>query len=127
MHKQPHEYTNRILIAVSGLSPQIITETLYALATQETPFVPTEIHVFTTQEGFDRARLTLLGELGDKSGWLARLRQDYQLPEIKFDESCVHVLKDEQQKPLSDIRTEHDNMLLADLITHIMLVMRYRC
>jgi CRISPR-associated protein (TIGR02584 family) len=120
MHKQPHEYTNRILIAVSGLSPQIITETIYALATQEVPFVPTEIHVFTTQEGFDRARLTLLGEIGDKSGWLARLRQDYQLPEIKFDESCIHVLKDEQQNALSDIRTEHDNMLLADLITQTM-------
>jgi CRISPR-associated protein (TIGR02584 family) len=119
-HKQPHEYNHRILIAVSGLSPQIITETIYALATQEVPFVPTEIHVFTTQEGFDRARLTLLGDIDDKSGWLARLRLDYQLPEIKFDESCIHVLKDEQQKPLSDIRTEHDNMLLADLITQTM-------
>ena len=42
--KNPSEYTKRILLAVSGLTPQIVTETIYALAMRvEDPFVPTEV------------------------------------------------------------------------------------
>ena len=29
--KQPHEYDKRILVAVTGLTPQVVTETLYCL------------------------------------------------------------------------------------------------
>ena len=36
-----------ILVAVSGLSPQILTETLYALV-EEQKFVPDEIDIITT-------------------------------------------------------------------------------
>ena len=51
----------KILLAVTGLSPQIVTETLYALAVgQDTPWVPDEIHLITSCEGADRARLSLL-------------------------------------------------------------------
>jgi hypothetical protein len=31
--KAPHQYPRRVLLAVCGLSPQIVTETIYALAT----------------------------------------------------------------------------------------------
>ncbi|PJA57556.1 MAG: TIGR02584 family CRISPR-associated protein, partial [Rhodocyclales bacterium CG_4_9_14_3_um_filter_68_10] len=58
---QPHEYERRILLAATGLSPQVVTETLYALTQRRAPaFVPTEIHLVTTAEGAERARLTLL-------------------------------------------------------------------
>ena len=30
--QQPHDYSRHLLVAVTGLSPQIVTETLYALA-----------------------------------------------------------------------------------------------
>ena len=37
-----HSYPRRILLCVTGLTPQILTETLYALAVQrQPPFVPT--------------------------------------------------------------------------------------
>lgn len=40
----PHTYPRRILVAVTGLSPQVVTETLYALAVAaDLPFVPTDI------------------------------------------------------------------------------------
>ena len=40
----PAAYPRRILLAVTGLSPQIVTETLYALAVKGNPaWVPTEI------------------------------------------------------------------------------------
>ena len=54
-------YPRRILLAVTGLSPQIVTETLYALAVgQDTPWIPDEIHLITSCEGAERARLSLL-------------------------------------------------------------------
>lgn len=111
---QPHRYQKRILLAVIGLTPQVITETVYALAQLAEPFHPTELHIITTQEGFSRIRLTLLG---DNPAWLTRLEQDYSLPNVSFDESRIHVLADEQGIILDDIRTDADNECLADTIT----------
>lgn len=34
---EPHQFPRRILLCVTGLSPQIITETLYALTEQQRP------------------------------------------------------------------------------------------
>lgn len=111
----PGNFRRRILVAVTGLSPQIVTETLYALAVQQQPaFVPTEVHLITTQEGANRARLSLLSE---SPGGFHALRQDYGLPEIEFPESHIHVLIDADGKPLDDIRTPEDNRIAADLIT----------
>ena len=110
----PHTYPRRVLLAVSGLSPQILTETLYALAVaHQPPFVPTEIRLVTTTEGAERARLSLLS---DDPGWLARLRRDYDLPEITFDVSHIEVPHDADGEPLTDIRTPGDNMRMADCL-----------
>jgi CRISPR-associated protein (TIGR02584 family) len=49
--ERPHSYARRILVTVAGVTPQIITETIYALITQDPAFVPTEVHVFTTEVG----------------------------------------------------------------------------
>jgi hypothetical protein len=48
--KDPQDYPRRALLAVAGLSPQIVTETLYALAVRGEPrFLPTEVHIITGQ------------------------------------------------------------------------------
>lgn len=113
--RRPASFPRRILLAVTGLSPQIVTETLHALAVgRDDPFVPSEIHVITTAEGAERARLALLS---DKPGWFHRLRADFGLPEIAFDASHIHVLHDADGKPLSDIRSPGDNLACADFIT----------
>ena len=94
----PERYPRRILLCVAGLSPQIVTETLYALTvTGEPRFVPTEIHLLTTAEGAERARLTLLS---DEPGWFHRLRQDYGLPEIRFTLDTIHILRAADGRPL---------------------------
>lgn len=60
---QPHEYPRRILLAVTGLSPQVVTESVYALANTVDPaFVPTEFHLVAMAEGAEQAWLTLLSE-----------------------------------------------------------------
>ncbi|MGQ9862429.1 MAG: CRISPR-associated ring nuclease Csm6 [Thiobacillaceae bacterium] len=110
-------YPRRILLAVTGLSPQVVTETLFALAIrQQPPFIPTEIHLLTTEEGAQRARLALLS---DAPGWFHRLRKDYGLPEIAFDAQHIHVLTSADGTPLSDIRSPHDNECAADAITEM--------
>jgi len=112
---EPGQYSRRILLGVTGLSPQIITETLYALAvTGKPPFIPTEIHLITTADGAERARLTLLS---DDPGWFHRLCRDYGLTGVRFDEDCIHVLRGAGGEGLSDIRTLADNAAAADRIT----------
>ncbi len=109
-------YRRRILLAVTGLSPQVVTETVYALAVaQEMPWIPTEVHLITTSEGAKRARLSLLSE---EPGWFGQLIEDYGLPEIAFNEDHIHVLRDAQDRPMEDIRSIEDNRLAADQITN---------
>ncbi|NDP59537.1 MAG: TIGR02584 family CRISPR-associated protein [Oxalobacteraceae bacterium] len=105
----------RILLAVSGMSPQIVTETLYALVTRPgNPWLPDEIHLLSTQEGCERAKAELLHESRDMFGKFCR---DY-VPEghvIKFDEQCLHAFT-RGGEPLSDIRDLEDSALVADAI-----------
>ncbi len=113
--RAPAHYPRRILLAVAGLTPQVVTETLYALVVNEAePFIPTEVHLITTQEGAERARLTLLGE---DPGWFHRLCREYGLNGVHLDEDNVHVLRNVQGRPLQDIRTPSDNESAADLIS----------
>jgi CRISPR-associated protein (TIGR02584 family) len=104
-------YPTRILLAVTGLSPQVVTETLYALHRQQSP-LPTEVHLLSTAEGAERARLTLL-----TGNWFSRLRKDYALPEITFIETHIHILKDAEDRVMEDIRTLEDNRAAADAIS----------
>ncbi len=114
----PHLYPRRILLAVTGLSPQVLTETLYALAVQRQPaFVPDEVHVITTGEGADYARHTLL-ENG--MGRFGELLADYGLTgRVRFDAGCIHVITDAAGRPLSDIQSPADNGSAADAITEL--------
>lgn len=113
--KAPHEYSRRILLLVTGLSPQIVTETVYALAVASQPrFVPTEVHLLTTTAGAARANLALLSQA---PGWFKRLRDDYQLPEIHFSARNIHVVQDATGNALADIRAIEDNERAANAIT----------
>lgn len=116
--KGPHEFERRVLVAVSGLSPQILTETVYWLSVRQEPrFIPTEVHLITTSEGASRARLCLLGE---EQGWFERLRAEYNLPLMGFSDSNIHVIEDRASTPLEDIRTPEDNLRAADTIIELL-------
>lgn len=107
------QHPRRVLLAVTGLSPQIVTETLYALAV-ERKWIPTEIRIITTRQGEEKARLTLLS---DNPGWFRRLREDYGLPEIRFTAEHIHVITGPDGQPLDDILQDADNVAVADFIT----------
>jgi CRISPR-associated protein (TIGR02584 family) len=114
--QHPSTFPRRALLCVAGLFPQVVTETLYALAVQlRPPFVPTEIHVVSTLEGIKRARLMLLSPDQDRFGQLCR---DYRLEGIAFGEDRLHVLQG-PQGALTDIRDEYDNEAAADYLTRL--------
>jgi len=115
----PSQYPRRILLCVTGTSPQIITETLYGLAIEPgdgSPFVPTEVLVLTTAKGAQQARLSLLAEDRDMFG---RLCRDYGLTGIHFEPDSIDVFRDAEGKPLEDILTPAHNEAAADHITRV--------
>jgi len=117
---KPHEYPRRVLLAASGLSPQIVTETLYALAVQQTPpFVPTEVRLLSTTEGAERARLLLINPV---VGQFHQLVREYPvLKDTQFAADQITVVHDVAGMSLSDIRTPEDNAATADAILAAML------
>lgn len=116
----PHDYPARVLVAVTGLSPQIVTETLYALAVDPDPpqplFTPTQIRLVTTEEGARRAKCELLDR---DHGRFHRLRSDHRLPDIEFGAEHIVVVEDRTGRPLGDIRSREDNRCAADTITAV--------
>lgn len=114
MNKLPHEYNRRILLLVSGMSPQIVTETLYALTQVTKPaFVPTEVHLVSTQTGAEQARLDLLS--GDRHFF--NFCNDYAVDSTIFSINNIHIIHDANGHLLSDIRTPAENEASADFIT----------
>ena len=117
MTSEKNPIHRRILLCVTGLSPQIVTETLYALiVTQKPPWIPDEIRLITTKHGADSARLMLLS---DDPGWFHRLCRDWHLPPVAFDASHIEVLQDARGNPLDDIRDDQDNQRAADGIADL--------
>lgn len=104
--------TRKILLAVSGMSPQIITETLYALI-RDAQWIPDEVCLVTTLEGKQRARLQLLE--GEK--YFQQLLSDYPVEQpIAFSEAHITLIADAGGQPLADLRTPQDNEAAADTI-----------
>ena len=95
-----------ILLAVTGLSPQVITETLYAL--HQSLRNVDAIHVITTKEGRDRI---YSGLLAGKNGQYHNYLREYNIDpsKIDFTHSNIHVITDEYGVEIKDIITEEDN------------------
>ena len=111
----PSDYPRRVLLVTTGLSPQVVTESLYALAVRnKQKFLPTEIHLITTKIGAERACSFLLGD----QGWLPRFCHDYKISGIQFDLNFIRPLLGADGQPLDDIQTPVDNQLAADQITN---------
>jgi CRISPR-associated protein (TIGR02584 family) len=116
------------LVAVSGMSPAIITETLWALASEAPYIVPDDVVIITTSKGESDIRemlLTIMDAWGGQKVW-ERLRTDIfaktKMPKGsgKLQLSIrVIELPDEQsgiRRPADDLRTRSDNDCAADFI-----------
>ena len=101
-----------ILLAVVGLSPQVVTETLYALHQQQKEVHA--IHIITTRDGKEKVYANLLG--GENSAYRKYLR-DYKIDpaSIEFTHNNVHVIHDSVGNEIPDIVDGEDNELLLRL------------
>lgn len=102
-----------ILFLVTGMTPQIITETVWALACDNNAdkWIPDEIHVLSTDDGLNQIRATLF----DK-GVFEQFKADYPiLKNIQFNQDFLHVIKNDGI-PLKDLKNPRDNELAADMI-----------
>lgn len=119
-----------VLVAVTGMSPAILTETLWALAHRPEPVIPTRIVAITTAQG--RQRLATLFQptpsLKDQSPWdalrSALTRQGHDITgRLRFGITGedVSVITDIDPgsgatHELADIRSEGDHRAAADTI-----------
>lgn len=96
---------------VAGSTPQIITETIYALAHQTPPVHPDELCVITTAAGRRKIASALIGE-----GIIGNLAHDLGIPSIPLHDDSFVVIKDEEGHELEDIRSVADNDAAGTLI-----------
>ncbi len=101
--------SKNILLSVIGLSPQVLTEALYALWTQGKRV--DEIHVITTKGGRDLIHSALLAS-GD--GKFFEFLEEYEIPaeSIDFSPGNIHVLTATDGYPLEDISGLEENEAL---------------
>lgn len=104
-----------ILVAVAGLTPQVITETLYYLTQcKKPPDNISEIYVLTTSEGRKRIEELLLSK---GNGKFFQFLKEYRLEgKVLFSSSNIIVIKNNSGKELKDIITEEDNECAANQI-----------
>jgi len=95
-----------ILLAVAGLSPQVITETLYALHQQQRGV--DAIHVITTRRGREAIETRLFSP---KSGHYFRYLAEYGVApdEIDFGHQNIHTVLNEAGIEIDEIEDEDDN------------------
>jgi CRISPR-associated protein (TIGR02584 family) len=112
---EPSRFRNRVMLALCGLSPQVVTETVYALAVERRPpFLPTRIEILTTAEGRQRALLQLLDP---DRGAFPEFCREFDLAALAgaLDPRSIGVITG-LGGPLDDIQSEADNRAAADAI-----------
>jgi CRISPR-associated protein (TIGR02584 family) len=107
----PSKGFRETVVFVSGSTPQIITEAIYALAHRVPAVVPDDLHIITTAFGRRRINESLIdaGVLGD-------LCREYGLPMLGPDHLSFTVITDSTGNEIDDIRDERDNGLTGNTI-----------
>jgi len=110
----------RTLLCVTGLSPQVITETVFAILQRDgANAIPDRIVAMTTARGKELISNDLIDPAGPCH--LQRLLDDYGIDQVAplLRESDIHVITTAQGTRLDDIRTREHNEAAADLVCHL--------
>lgn len=102
-----------ILLAVMGTSPQVLTETLYAIYMQGKHF-PDEVYLITSANAKAKAVEWLF-----EKGQIEHLKAHHSLPDFKFDLSHILLMQDSNGVAVLNGREEEDQQSIADSITRI--------
>jgi CRISPR-associated protein (TIGR02584 family) len=104
-----------VLFAVTGMSPAVLTETVWALAHERPAIIPDRVVAVTTTGGRERIKAELL----DGGVW-ADLRRTLKAGDrLEFSATGAHIVVITRgENELDDIRTPGDNAAMADFILH---------
>ena len=94
-------YPRRIFCVVTGMSPQVVTETLFALK-ERGDLPPTEIHILTTKLGRNRAIRDLLDP---EDGQFLKFYREFGYEGlIAFNEASIEAITSPEGVEMNDIR-----------------------
>lgn len=102
-----------ILLAIMGTSPQVLTETLYAIHMQGKPF-PDEVYLITSANAKKKAIEWLF-----EKGQIEVLKAHHNLPDFKFELSHILLMEHDDGEAVFDGREEEDQQSIADSVTRI--------
>jgi|CEGF01.1.fsa_nt_gi CRISPR-associated protein (TIGR02584 family) len=106
-----HMHTERtLLLAITGMSPAVVTETLYGIDCNGGAW-PKEIKIITTSKG--KAKIAK-GLIEDQQ--LEKLCQELGKPMIPFSDEQIMVVPNAEGKPVEDARNLADHEALANFI-----------
>lgn len=112
MHKKTH------LIAVTGMTPAVVTETLYGIAKEDAPW-PSQITLITTKKGKEKILTTL-----SQFSAIEAVCKEVGKPIIPFSEKDIQVVPNAEGKEVEDAKSLADHEALAD---YIMTFIRNAC
>ena len=96
-----------------GISPQVLTETLYAIHMQGKPF-PDEVYLITSVNAKAKAIEWLF-----ERGKIEDLKAHHNLPDFKFELSHILLMQHDDGVEIFNGREEEDQQSIADSITRI--------
>ncbi len=104
----------RTLLFVAGATPQIITETVWALCNRKTsPALKTQVFVLTTTAGRDHIERALFGRAGQ---WAALRRTWPAARKFNFSLDNVKVIHGPHGEALEDVRSTEDSVAAGNFI-----------
>lgn len=109
--------SKNVLFLVTGMTPAIITETIWALAcdpalNDSEHWIPDEVRVLSTEHGLNQIKSKLLD-----SGVFEQFKTDYPvIAHLSFNAGHLHPIKNAEGEALSDLKTPEDNEFAADAI-----------
>jgi len=105
-----------ILLFSTGLSPQVVTESIYYhTQIRRPPLEIDSIHIITDAKCESLIVKELLPE---NNGWLLRLAEDYHLDpsNVELHRKNIHTLTDKAGKPLLDLLTVDENQAAVETV-----------
>ena len=100
------------LVITLGETPQVVTETVWALLSQPEPFVPRAVHLVTTESGRKLCQEQLIGA----GSQLAHVFAHFGHAPV---EPAIHLPRDRDGQELHDVRTEAENAAFANTLTSL--------
>ncbi len=101
-----------VLIALCGLTPQVVTETLWALGQQRPAVVPEKVWIITTQSGREACERLLFGKNGKLASYFCEYSSSRK--KIRCGPNTIITLKGSDGRPVEDLRTQENNLAVAD-------------